>query len=437
MKNKKPKETDVLKKEKKRIERSKIKDINQFTKAGDKADGVSEGGIYSRTVTSRDGTTKEELYMLKNMDPYSTASEYIGSNIARLFLGDAAPVVELVRGENGKVFVASKFIANFETLKSLSARIDLPKKCFPYGCVVDVDGNIYSTITYLQLSLVQGKKNNPQIENAELVNIVADYIQHGDAHDRNVGVIKDVTQLDKYTTALIDYSWSLRGASPQSSIIYTDYAKNYDADKVIKAIDKVLAISPAKIKKITAPLFKNLIKLYGEKNAVFKESVPPSNYPLHILDLAQQEVQNFLNIDWSNKKNLKEVQENMIQSLENRATILTNERSRIMNELRELYPYGRNNTSSEENFHEEVRPNFMIPNLENQETIYLNISNMPLIKENNLAKIGRKTFNPQNQSDVIKTVAVTAAAAIVTGKIVKRAVDGIFKKNNGGNKSIK
>ena len=308
-------------KERKRIEKSKIQNLEGFEKVGEKADGVSEGGVYSKNG---------QLYMLKAMDPYSTASEYIGANIARLYVGDSAPIVDLVRGKDGKLFVASKFIDNFETLKALGEKINLPQECFPYGCVVDTNGTLHPVVPYLQNMVTEHKKMYPEVRDAELINIIADYLQHDDAHDRNVGLRKLSPRIDVMATSLIDFSWSLRGERPGSKITYnSEYSQNYNPQKTVEAIDRVLEVPPKEIEKITVPLFKNLEKFYGQDNLVFIDAVPPSNYPYHIVDLVQKRIQGFLGVDWSSKKTLKEVKNNMISSLEERAGILRQEKQRL------------------------------------------------------------------------------------------------------------
>lgn len=319
-----------------RIESSEIQNIDDFNEVGKKTDGVSEGGVYSREVIDSDGNKVTKKYMLKAMDPFSMASEYIGANVARLYIGDSAPVVDLVRGKDGKLFVASEFIDNFETLKSLSESLQLPPECFPYGCVVDGNGELQSAAPHLQSMVNDYRANYPDVQDAELVNIISDYIQHGDAHDRNVGVrgLKDST-INVKATSLIDFSWSLRNArTAGSEITYNPhYSHNYNPHKTIAAIDQVLEVTPKEIEQVTAPLFKNLEEFYGQDNAVFKEAVPPSNYPLHIMDLAQNAVQNALGLDWGNKQTLQEVKDNMISSLEERSDALVAEKQKLQDEI--------------------------------------------------------------------------------------------------------
>lgn len=324
----------------KRIQNSEIQNIDDFSEIGAKTDGVSEGGVYSRVVTDADGNKVTKKYMLKAMDPSSMASEYVGANIARLYIGDSAPIVDLVRGNDGKIFVASEFIDDFETLKSLGERLQLPVECFPYGCVVDGDGELKSSAPHLQDIIDSHRPNYPKIKDAELVNIVSDYIQHGDAHDMNIGVRgkdKDVVDptIDVKTTSLIDLSWSLRRSrAVGAEVSYNPYySHNYDPQKTIKAIDQVLEITPQEIEQVTSPLFKNLEELYGQDNAVFRVEVSPDT-PIITkgIDRIKNYIQKSLG-DFGSKQTLEEVKDTMISSLEERSEALTEERKRLQDEV--------------------------------------------------------------------------------------------------------
>jgi hypothetical protein len=331
----------AFEKEARRIERSNIQSVNDYKKVGEKTDGVSAGGIYSKTFTDAGGETKTKLYMLKAMDPYSMASEYVGANMARLYIGDSAPIVELVRGKNGEVFVASEFIDDFQTLKSISKQMGLPKECFPYGCVVDGNGKLQPTAPHLQKILDSQKVKYPQINDAELANIVVQYLQHGDPHDRNVGLRR--IGIDKYSTSLIDWSWSLRGSEPDRAVSERNYNPNYahlpeyNPENTLAAIDAVLKISPEEMANVTQPLFNNLAQVYGKENAVFKEQVAPDSALISVgIGRLTDKLESLTGINFSARKTLPEVQNAMISSLEKRAKILEQERIAITSNYPQL-----------------------------------------------------------------------------------------------------
>ena len=333
--------------ESQRIERDEIQNLEDFIQIGSKADGVTKGGVYSRPliingkpVLDNNGNPKTEKFMIKSMDPYSIVSEYVGAGIARIFLGERAPEVFLVKSENGEVFVASKFIENFETLKSLSERLGMPKECFPYGCVFGSDGKLHPITSYLSDiytdCLVNNPKlnsnlNHPTINGAEEVAIIADYLQHSDAHDRNVGVKNiDVPASISANAALIDFSWSLRGYNQNQPVYYdASYLANFDINNVIKAIDNVLSVSPKRLKMITKKIFKNLEKIYKD-DKVFVQRVPPTDRVNHVLDIIATD---YLEMSSGIPISLNEVKKIMFSSLDKRASVLRDEKDMLQAEL--------------------------------------------------------------------------------------------------------
>ena len=333
--------------ESQRIERDEIQNLEDFTQVGSKADGVTKGGVYSRPliingepVLDNNGNPKTEKFMIKSMDPYSIVSEYVGAGIARIFLGERAPEVFLVKSENGEVFVASKFIENFETLKSLSERLGMPKECFPYGCVFGSDGKLHPITSYLSDiytdCLVNNPKlnsnlNHPTINGAEEVAIIADYLQHSDAHDRNVGVKNiDVPASISANAALIDFSWSLRGYNQNQPVYYdASYLGNFDINNVIKAIDNVLSVSPKRLKMITKKFFKNLEKIYKD-DKVFVQRVPPTDRVNHVLDIIATD---YLEMSYGIPISLNEVKKIMFSALDKRASVLRDEKDMLQAEL--------------------------------------------------------------------------------------------------------
>ena len=322
MSNKKTtKKNNEKKRKKERLKKNQpktIKDISNYVKTGEKPDGVSEGGIYS--LKNENSDKKGPLYMLKKMDPYSAAAEYVGSHIAKLYIGNSSPTVDLVKGNDGSIYVASEFIPNFQTLKDFSAKLGIPKECFPYGCVVDQDGNHQPIVPHLQQQLLKNQiTSNEPVSGAEEVNIVAEFLQHDDTHDRNRGISTHNKAGSTPTiAAVIDWSWSLRGNNLDSPIVY--YSNNYDPEKVVLAIDRIVNTPLDQIKNSTEPLFANLKECYGSE-AVFNGGVSPRNYLQHLASLVLP--------TWTPNLNIDDLKSTMFSSLEKRSQKLEEEKIKL------------------------------------------------------------------------------------------------------------
>lgn len=225
-----------------------IRNKNHFK---DPADGSKNGGFYK---------LNNQTYMIKNLDAKINIYEYVGSNIARLVIGENAPVVKLIKDESGNVYTASKFIPNFKTLnKFLIEDYQVANECFPYGCKKAEDGSI-------MLANFQEEKADfisPPIEGAEMVEVLLQVIGCSDTHNYNRGVVNDSQ------AALVDY-----GSCFKDYLLKQPYIKNFDKQMIISAIEKITSLN---LRQIIRALFEEIKFYYPQeqvrqiKNDMMKE----------------------------------------------------------------------------------------------------------------------------------------------------------------------
>lgn len=243
-----------------------IRKLENFEFIEKKTSGSEDGGVYQE----KGSNTK---YYIKKLTPESTISEYIGSNIARLIVNEQAPVVRLVRGEDGAVYTASKFIPNFESLRIYNRTNHIPDECFPYGCVAKDNGSFESIIPYLTK---ETDKTPPLITSTEDINAVAEWVEHGDISYDNLGIMHNNSTIQ---AAIIDFSLSLgirdsvnheygiRDRDHHEPMVY--YSRNYNPQKMTKALEKIITISPEDIDSLLSPLFQNLKECFGDNISTF------------------------------------------------------------------------------------------------------------------------------------------------------------------------
>lgn len=139
-------------------------------------DGIEKGGIY---------TLNSEIYMIKEIDLIPTINEYVGAYIARLIVGDNAPIIILLKGDDGKVYIASKFILGFKTLIDFfQENNNLPSGCFPYSCAIDANGSI----NILDYNDRESSLLSPIVYGAEAISVVMELIGYDDHNYYNRGV---------------------------------------------------------------------------------------------------------------------------------------------------------------------------------------------------------------------------------------------------------
>lgn len=227
---------------------SRVLNLEDFEFHSDKTIGIEGGSIY---------TLNGHRHMVKDMDLDSTVSELVGSRVARMIAGDSAPEVHLVKDSKGKVFAASKYIEDFVTLGDM-VDSGVPESCFPHGCVIEQDGSIEHVNTYLLKRLNPGYKEEISLPNSEEVELAIKFLKHGDTHLSNRGVrIKDKMVLG----AIIDFSRSLGG----SDKVYL--GENYNPEKMIIALEKLLAITPETLDKTLNDCFVELKECYPQRIA--------------------------------------------------------------------------------------------------------------------------------------------------------------------------
>ena len=151
------------------------------------ADGSKSGGFYR---------LNSETYVVKNLEPIFNIREYVGSNIARLIVGDNAPVVMFHKDSEDRVYTSSKFIKGFKTLnKFLIEDFKVPEECFLYTCNFDINGSI----NILSYKDQEADFISPAIKGGEIIEVLAQLIGCSDTYNYNRGVINDSE------ASLIDY----------------------------------------------------------------------------------------------------------------------------------------------------------------------------------------------------------------------------------------
>jgi len=189
------------------VSKDKIGKFENYKLFAKKPSGHQEGGVYKlRPEFVMPGEDPDTLYFVKKMDLEETVSEYVGSNIARLLLGESAPQVQLLRDQTGKVYTASRAIENFKTAKEHISDAGIPQDCWPNGCIIDENGDMLSVQSYMLGWVEYNQPKVQRFKDAEKISLTARFLEHGDMHMANLGVRqKENVQI----AAVIDFSWSL------------------------------------------------------------------------------------------------------------------------------------------------------------------------------------------------------------------------------------
>jgi hypothetical protein len=190
--------------------KDKIRPISDFVLYKAKDSGIAAGGIYKlKPELVKEGEDPDTLYFFKLMPTQQTMSELMGSNMARVLLGDSAPENYLVKNGN-ELWTASKQIKNFITMFDFKELAKIPPDCWPNGCIVKENGQV-ERITSFMLNREGDNGSKVHIfQDAIKTQEVINFLEHGDAHELNYGVILDDGQKK---SALIDFSLSLVGRS--------------------------------------------------------------------------------------------------------------------------------------------------------------------------------------------------------------------------------
>ena len=126
--------------------------MDEFHKVGDKTQGVTVGGIFSKVKFFDDGdvcdanvtaTSDPELWMIKDDEFGRKIIEKISGPIYRFALGeDRAPEIKFIVNEDKKddLLIGSKFLDRFATLYDFLEKYNIPEDCMPYGCDVSYKG---------------------------------------------------------------------------------------------------------------------------------------------------------------------------------------------------------------------------------------------------------------------------------------------------------
>lgn len=235
------------------------KNLKNYTPTGLTKTGIEKGGIYK---------LNNDLYMVKSMKALKTLSEYIGSNIARYFLGNTVPEVELITDDNGTIYTSSKFIKNFTSindyfykieffLKLLKSgvNINLLEECLYTGCIVRADGLLecladdYDYEETAQFSTSNEYRIISKALGLMERDVVNKLVEHGDLNFFNIGIIEENRE---FKAATVDFSDSLGNAEPYST---ENKLKVYNFDEYLNAVNKIISVPWADIAALIDKLF--------------------------------------------------------------------------------------------------------------------------------------------------------------------------------------
>ena len=229
---------------------SKVLSLEEFKYNSPKMSGNQDGKIY---------TLDGYKYLVKKIDFRSTISELVGSRAAKLIAGDSVPEVYLVKDRNNEIYVASKYIEGFTTLKSYKYSSKLPYKCLPSGCVIKKNGDIENINTYLLNILNIEYKEIIEFPNFEEVEIAIDFVKHADDHETNRGII---ISGKKKLSAIVDFGWSIKNPTLHED---SAFRLDYNHGRMVLALNKLISITSEKLDEILNNSFSELKVCYPQQ----------------------------------------------------------------------------------------------------------------------------------------------------------------------------
>jgi len=224
--------------------------------------GFEKGGVY-RSLSNN------KSYMIKEMIIDSTVNEFVASRLARLIMGDSAPLVNIVKDRDGKIYVASEFIDNFMDSHTFQKEYNIPDQCWPDGCIGWSNGQINTS----NPSKVQKfDLTNFQLMGKELRELTIQFTGFSDHHKGNIG--QRVLPENKIIAAIVDFSQLDNAPYP----VRVHYDKILGSNKIldkldplIEALDKIVSIKTTDISKLLDSLFATLKKCYPNEHSFLSE----------------------------------------------------------------------------------------------------------------------------------------------------------------------
>jgi hypothetical protein len=172
-------------------------------------------------------------------------SEFFGSNIAHIILGERVPEVKIMKDAKGALYVASKAVKDFQEIYKYFGQhfnYRLPEECI-IGCVVDDKKGVY---LQPHKPNFKGKLLNPPLEGLDEMVFVLAFVSHADKHNSNLGII-DANGVVR--SAAVDFDST--SINPLSNGIFYAYHSSYHSaynnyfyynrDKLIQIIKVTLS----------------------------------------------------------------------------------------------------------------------------------------------------------------------------------------------------
>lgn len=191
----------------------------------------ASAGINKAKIYILKNSTDKTNFLIKQASLNSAINEYVGSSLARIIMGNNAPLVTFVQDKNGVIYTASRFIAGFKTLEEFLIDNNLPKECLNNGCITEADGSI---------AIVNAKHNTlayPIISKQEEFDITMHLVKHREPHCSNKGFSIIGNNIE---AALIDYDMSLLSGSTQH--VPKKYIRSDNLEKVYPVLEKICSL---------------------------------------------------------------------------------------------------------------------------------------------------------------------------------------------------
>tara|TARA_R110002110_G_scaffold121431_2_gene297201 strand:+ start:33884 stop:35290 length:1407 start_codon:yes stop_codon:yes gene_type:complete len=169
-----------------------------------KQDGVSQGGVYKDAGGEKWLLKEPQWGELQN-----GVKEYVAGALFQHLLGDYAPKTSLIYDTvNHEVMVGSKFLPNFQTISDFTIKENIPYYGIPNGAKIENDD-----VTRVDVTNATEINGKPISNYANVITAVV-FLNDGDAHQGNVGVVEEA---DAFMFAKIDHGFALSSGGWWSS----------------------------------------------------------------------------------------------------------------------------------------------------------------------------------------------------------------------------
>ena len=250
--------------------------------------------------------TPAEFYMIKQMGNENLIADYIGSYFAHYLIDERAPIVHLLKDEEGKVYTASKYIPNFYGVDDYAV---MSNDCLVKGCFIGKDGKIHP----------MEETQNPQSyipTDKEEVYAAAEFVSYPDFNGRNNGIIISDTGIN---FAVIDFDLSMTDLSKPLDLVDLE---NNDRHKLIAALKSVTnKISKEFIEESLNQLFDSIAKVISiEANELSAKKAQMADDLINRLeiyktDIILLEIQEIINDSPVNQQELLDIKLAQLDSL--------------------------------------------------------------------------------------------------------------------------